>query len=341
MILGTDLSRLAPLSSIETEIGGINSFVRNICKTYPDLYGGEDVHLINHREALVTFESNRHLFLPNGSLFSSNAQTTRLLLKNISLLKSRGISPSSFSSQLSSLYQSKDKDIYYQKYSALATVYSLFDQWLQDHGLITESDVLQRVLNDQVILDSIAKQYSHLFVLSIETLSPIQNQFFASLLSLSPVQSALLTQHMALTSSDLIDPSSYYPSVSSLTLPSSCFASSYIDLLNRRYGAASGEFTKKQIDEWKEAGKPQMERMKVITWDQTSSSNCVHVSDFYSGVDEQEAIVEKLKSLFATPLSRELPSIPAGLASESSIQQIKQYLQNRTGCVAGVFFKSS
>lgn len=84
-----------------------------------------------------------------------------------------------------------------------------------------------------------------------------------------------------------------------------------------------------------------MERMKVITWDQTSSSNCVHVSDFYSGVDEQEAIVEKLKSLFATPLSRELPSIPAGLASESSIQQIKQYLQNRTGCVAGVFFKSS
>lgn len=217
MILGTDLSRLAPLSSIETEIGGINSFVRNICKTYPDLYGGEDVHLINHREALVTFESNRHLFLPNGSLFSSNAQTTRLLLKNISLLKSRGISPSSFSSQLSSLYQSKDKDIYYQKYSALATVYSLFDQWLQDHGLITESDVLQRVLNDQVILDSIAKQYSHLFVLSIETLSPIQNQFFASLLSLSPVQSALLTQHMSLTSSDLIDPSSYYPSVSSLT----------------------------------------------------------------------------------------------------------------------------
>ena len=94
MILGTDLSRLAPLSSIETEIGGINSFVRNICKTYHDLYGGEDVHLINHREALVTFESNRHLFLPNGSLFSSNAQTTRLLLKNISLLKSRGISPS-------------------------------------------------------------------------------------------------------------------------------------------------------------------------------------------------------------------------------------------------------
>ena len=58
-------------------------------------------------------------------------------------------------------------------------------------------------------------------------------------------------------------------------------------------------------------------------------------------VDEQEAIVEKLKSLFATSLSRELPSIPAGLASESSIQQIKQYLQNRTGCVAGVFFKSS
>lgn len=300
------------------------------------------MHLINHREELVTFESNRDLLLPNGSLFSSNTQTTKLLLRHIGLLKSRGVSPSSFSSQLSSLYQSKEKDIYYKKYSAFAAVYSLYDQLLQDRGLVTESDVIQRVSNDEVILDSIARQYSHLFILSIEALSPAQNQFISSLLSRSPIHSGLLTQHTSFTSPDLIDPSSYYLSVSSVAFPSSCITSPYIDLLNCRFGTSFGKITEKQITEWKQDGKPQIERPKVITWDQTpSSSNCVHVNDFYSAIDEQEAIVEKLKSLFASLPSRMFPSIPAGCASESSLRKIQQYLQNRSGCVAGVFFKSS
>lgn len=86
-------SSLAPLSSIEATIGGMNSFVKTICTEYPDLFDGKEVRLLNRREAVVLFETHRHLLLPNGSQFSSTPQTIRSLVHNIHFLKSRGVTP--------------------------------------------------------------------------------------------------------------------------------------------------------------------------------------------------------------------------------------------------------
>ena len=210
--------RNAPLSSISTTITGMSGLARTLFTDFSNSMGMDQMRLINRKEELVLFESNRSLFLPNGSLFNSTSQTTSSILSNINLLRSNGINPEDYSTRLESLYESRPKDAYYKKYSALASIYTLFQQYLQDGGFLTESDLFTHLSTDEILLDAIASRSPHLFLMNLELFTPVQCRFLSALLHRQAIQSALLTVHDSLTRSDLVDVASCYfsdiPSIS-------------------------------------------------------------------------------------------------------------------------------
>ena len=227
-------SRLAPLSSIEATIGGMNSFVKTICTEYPDLFDGKEVRLLNRREAVVLFETHRHLLLPNGSQFSSTPQTIRSLVHNIHFLKSRGVTPAAYASQLSLLYASRPKDPYFAKYSAFGTVFSLFDQLLRDRGLATDSDVLAQLLESPLLLDLLADRWPHVIVPAIESFPPLHRRFLHALVTHAKNETALVTQHVSLAPEDGGNPAELF-SFPHEELTDACEMEPFIGLLNRRF----------------------------------------------------------------------------------------------------------
>ena len=202
--------RNAPLSSISTTITSMSVLARNLFSDFSNSLGMDHMRLINRKEELVLFESNRNLFLPNGSLFNATSQTTSSILSNINLLRSNGISPEDYSIRLECLYESRPKDAYYKKYSAFASIYTLFHQYLLDKGFLTESDLFARLSTDEIVLDTLASRSPHLFLMNLELFTPVQCRFLSSLLHRQAIQSALLTAHDSLTRSDLVDVASCY-----------------------------------------------------------------------------------------------------------------------------------
>lgn len=188
----------------------MGGFARSIFAEYTSSAGLDNLQLINRREESVLFESNRSLFLPNGSLFNSTPQATSSILSNINLLRSHGISPEEYSARLDSLYTNQPRDSYYTKYSALASIYSLFDHFLHDAGFLTESDLFARIATDDILLDTIASRTPHLFLLNLESFTPVHCQFLSALLHRSSIQSGLLTLHDSLTRSDLREMAELY-----------------------------------------------------------------------------------------------------------------------------------
>lgn len=119
---------------------------------YPDILGDKPFRLINEREQVVVFESNRDLFLPTNNLQYSYTNQTKSILRNMNLLKSSGISPSDFFSLLSS-YRSQTVDYLFKRYSDFARIYALFDQYLKDHQLCTFSDVTAELTANNLFAD--------------------------------------------------------------------------------------------------------------------------------------------------------------------------------------------
>ena len=216
------MDRRAPLSSISTSITSMSGLARTVFTDYSSSLGINELRLLNRKEELVLFESNRGLFLPNGSLFNSTAQTTSSILSNINLLRSNGITPEEYLIRLDSLYESKPKDVYYKKYSALASIYTLFNQYLQDEGFLTESELFNRLSSDEILLDLLASNSPHLFIMNLELFTPVQCKFLSALLHRPAIQSALLTAHDSLTRSDLLDVAScFFPDIPSISVDAS------------------------------------------------------------------------------------------------------------------------
>lgn len=154
--------RLSPLDSYEADVNGLSSFLRGTAMNCPDLFKGESFKLIGERELLITFEANRPFLMSNSSMFGSNAQTTQSILRNIHMLKSRGISPADFSSRLASLFANccaEEDQFLFKKYKDFETIYALFDQLLQDRHLLTVNDLMLRLLNSQDVLKLLAKAF--------------------------------------------------------------------------------------------------------------------------------------------------------------------------------------
>ena len=154
------MRRLSPVGSYETDVNGLSTFLRTTAMNCEDLLGGEKYRLIGEREQFITFEANRHLLMSNSSLFGSNAQMTQSILRNISLLKSRGISPSEYSKRFTSLFPegcSEDTRYYYKKYKDFETIYALFDQLLQDRRLLTMNDLILRLLSNRDVLKQLTQ----------------------------------------------------------------------------------------------------------------------------------------------------------------------------------------
>lgn len=369
---------LAPLSSIEATIGGMNSFVRTICAEYPDLFDGKEVHLLNRREAVVLFETHRHLLLPNGSQFSSTPQTIRSLVRNIHFLKSRGITPSSYASQLSLLYashrndgsnsshpnddnifshrndithpthptnSSPPNDPYYSKYSAFGTVFSLFDQLLRDRSLVTESDILRQLLQSPLLLDAVAARWPHVIALSLETCSPLQRAFLRELATHPRNETALLTHHVSLAAEDGGDPTAVFDFPRE-ELTDACEMEPFIGLLNRRF-LAPKTVSLESVEKWKQT-KETTPSVKVETWNsQSVSRGSVRLENCYSEMDEMEAIAAKIETILAQPPSPSIPHfhLSPAVASPEAVSRVEHYYADSRDTAGskrliGVFFRN-
>ena len=150
------LFRLSPLSSIETEVHSFNSLFRMISSDYPNILDDKPYRLINEREQLVVFESNRDIFLPSNMLNVSYLQQTKSIIRNINILKSHNVSPTDLSAILSSK-ASELPDHLLKKYSDFARVYALFDSFLKDQRLFSSTDLASALSKKQEFLDLFVK----------------------------------------------------------------------------------------------------------------------------------------------------------------------------------------
>lgn len=162
LFYGIVMYRISPLDSYEADVSGLSTFLRGTAMNCPDLFKGEEFKLIGERELFITFEANRPFLMSNSSMFGSNAQTTHSILRNFSMLKSRGITPADFSHRLTSLFANgcaEEDQFLFKKYKDFETIYALFDQLLQDRHLLTVNDLMLRLLNNQDVLRLLAKVY--------------------------------------------------------------------------------------------------------------------------------------------------------------------------------------
>ena len=150
--------RLAPLSSIETEVHSFHSLIRMISSDYPSILNDESYRLISEREQQVVFESNRDIFLTSNTLNVSYSQQTKSIIRNINLLKSHSISPTDLSSFLSS-QTTKIPDQLYKKYSDFARIYALFDSFLKDQHMYSPIDFASTLTTNQEFLDLFARVF--------------------------------------------------------------------------------------------------------------------------------------------------------------------------------------
>lgn len=338
-------SSLAPLSSIEATIGGMNSFVKTICTEYPDLFDGKEVRLLNRREAVVLFETHRHLLLPNGSQFSSTPQTIRSLVHNIHFLKSRGVTPAAYASQLSLLYASRPKDPYFAKYSAFGTVFSLFDQLLRDRGLATDSDVLAQLLESPLLLDLLADRWPHVIVPAIESFPLLHRRFLHALVTHAKNETALVTQHVSLAPEDGGNPAELF-SFPHEELTDACEMEPFIGLLNRRF-LAPKTISLEAVESWKKK-KETFSSMKVETWNKESvSRGSIRLENCYSEMDEMEAIAAKIETILAQPYSPSIPRfhLSPAVASPTAVSRVEQYYADSRDIEGskrkiGVFFRN-
>ena len=150
--------RLAPLSSIETEVHSFHSLIRMISSDYPSILNDESYRLISEREQQVVFESNRDIFLTSNTLNVSYSQQTKSIIRNINLLKSHSISPTDFSTFLSS-QTTQIPDHLNKKYSDFARIYALFDSFLKDQRLYSPTDFASTLSTNQEFLDLFARVF--------------------------------------------------------------------------------------------------------------------------------------------------------------------------------------
>ena len=166
-------------------------------------------------------------------------------------------------------------------------------------------------------------------------------------------------------------------------------AIAYIDILNRQFGARaitaqSGGDDGKGFEVWKQTKQsignqsstssptslslslplpiPVGWKGECLSASTPSRKNSsipprIHLTDYYSAIEEQEAIIDTIKSIFANPPPPPSPSsssssssiygqLPEGFVSEHSIRKLNEYYQinhvdgNEKRCIVGVFFKT-
>lgn len=143
---------LTPLSSIEAEVHSFHSLFRMISSDYPNILNDESFRLINEREQLVVFESNREIFLPSNIQNVSFSQQTKFIIRNINLLKSYNVSSTDFKAFIASKANQIPEHLF-KKYSDFARIYALFDSYLKDQHLYSSTDLASILSTNQEFLD--------------------------------------------------------------------------------------------------------------------------------------------------------------------------------------------
>ena len=134
----------------------MNSFIHSISKEYSEVLQDGTYRIISDEELYILFESNRQQLLANCNLYESNTLTTKTILRNIRTLQSLDITPQDYSNRLNTLLKGKEIESY-KHYVDFATVYALYDQFLQDRKLITPNTILSKLIKDECTLNTIAK----------------------------------------------------------------------------------------------------------------------------------------------------------------------------------------
>lgn len=146
----------APLSSIETNVFGMTSFVHSIIKDYPDVLKDDHYRIINDEEQFILFESNKQQLLANNNLYESAIFTTKSILRNINMLESLGITPNDYMKRLTGLMNSNENGDY-KRYTDFGTIYSVYEAFLNDRKLLTVNAVLSNLMKDPCTMDILAK----------------------------------------------------------------------------------------------------------------------------------------------------------------------------------------
>lgn len=149
-------SSTAPLSSIETNVFGMTSFVHSIIKDYPDVLKDDHHRIINDEEQFILFESNKQQLLANNNLYESTIFTTKSILRNINMLESLGITPNDYMKRLTLLMNGNENGDY-KRYIDFGTIYSVYEAFLHDRNLMTVNTVLWNLMKDPCTMNVLAK----------------------------------------------------------------------------------------------------------------------------------------------------------------------------------------